>query len=236
MTLLLFDIDGTLTATAGSDVKCYPQAFERTFGFPLPSCDWHDYTHATDRCIVNESLEQHRGAAATLEELARFEQVLLDVQQAEHRAHPEDITEIPGACRIIERIARENGYQTGVATGGMRASALFKLAQIGIDAEDLPGGFANDALARADILKCAIRRAGVSPDDVIYLGDALWDVQTCAALSMRFVGITYESSEARLRAAGATQCLHSYEDQAAFLSAVREATPPCPTAGPVGAG
>ena len=43
VTLVLFDIDGTLTATSAVDAQCYAAAFYRTFGFPLPTTDWDVY-------------------------------------------------------------------------------------------------------------------------------------------------------------------------------------------------
>ena len=62
MTLILFDIDGTLTATSRCDADCYAAAFERTFSIPLPTTDWHAYKFVTDTGIITEVLETVRGA------------------------------------------------------------------------------------------------------------------------------------------------------------------------------
>ena len=226
MTFLLFDLDGTLTATGISDVKCYRLAFERAFGVPLPSADWHTFTHSTDACIVGESLERQRGSGASAAEMDRFEEILVGVQREEFASNPADIVEVPGARRIIEHVLAEPGFSCGVATGGMRASALFKLSAIGIDASVLPGGFANDGYSRVEILECAIRNAKASIENTVYFGDAVWDAYTCAEMGLRLVGITHEYCEDRLREAGASVFLNSFEDMDAFYDAVRNATVP----------
>lgn len=37
MILAVFDIDGTLTDTSKIDAACYVQAFQETFGIPMPA-------------------------------------------------------------------------------------------------------------------------------------------------------------------------------------------------------
>ena len=61
--LILFDIDGTLTATNAADAKCYSAAFEKTFRLPLPRTDWDVYEHCTDFAIAREVLVSSRGEA-----------------------------------------------------------------------------------------------------------------------------------------------------------------------------
>lgn len=225
MTLVLFDIDGTLTATNACDAKCYARAFQRVFGSPLPSTDWDVYTKVTDTGIIHEVLEQMRGDCATQREIDAFEQAFVEALEAEYAVNPEGFKEIPGAKAILEAIARR-GMRPCIATGGMRGSACYKLSRIGVDALALPSAFANDDTTREGIARCAIARADGDPHDVVYAGDGPWDVRTAANMDMRFIGIVGDAPEDRLLARGATVCLKDFLDQDAFFQAVNDATVP----------
>jgi phosphoglycolate phosphatase-like HAD superfamily hydrolase len=225
--LVLFDVDGTLTCTTDCDLKCYAATLEKVFGMPLPSHDWHDYRHVTDSGIICELLEANRGRAATPEEMAHFEEEFATALRAEYEADPRAFAAVPGAVALFEDLVGR-GMRVALASGGMRRTALFKLACAGIDGTRVPGAFANDALTREGIARCAIERAGGSldDDDVVYVGDGLWDVRTSASLGMRFIGITRESCPDRLSSGGATVCLEDYRDPEAFAVALRVATVP----------
>lgn len=232
MTLILFDIDGTLTATNAVDAKCYAAAFARIFGAPLPSTDWGAYAHSTDCGIIHEVLERRRGRPAGVEEIAAFEQAFVEELEAEYAANPRAFDEIPGARRILEAIAARPDMRAAIATGGMRASACYKLSKIGVNPAALPAAFANDGLARETIVRCAIARADGAANDLVYVGDGPWDVRTSATMGMRFIGIVGDASPDpdpnRLYGQGAAVCLESFTDQDAFFKAVCRATVPQP--------
>lgn len=227
MTLILFDIDGTLTATNCVDAKCYASAFAAIFGFALPTTDWDVYTHCTDRAILQETVEKQRGTSATPAEVDAFERRFVADLEAEYAVNPTGFAEIPGAKRILEAIAARDGFRAALATGGMRGSACYKMGRIGVDATAMPGGFANDALTREGIARCAIERANGHTTDIVYVGDGPWDARTSAAMGMRFIGITGDASAERLSAHGASMFLQDYSDQDAFFDAVRDAQVPC---------
>lgn len=220
VTLVLFDVDGTLTATGDSDMKCYAATFEKVFGTPLPSIDWHSYTHVTDSGVLGEVLEQMRGSFVTTYELEQFEEAFVRELEAEYSANPASFTEVPGARALLEMIASRDEFCAALATGCMKGSALFKLSKIGVDGTSMPGSFANDAFSREEIVEGAIKRANTDTGHIVYVGDSPWDVRTAAALKLGFVGITKESSPQELKAAGATVCLEDYSDPDAFLNAL----------------
>lgn len=226
MRLILFDIDGTLTATTEADNGCYDRAFLRAFGVPLPTTDWHAYTHVTDIGIVREVLEPLWGRAVTQSEIDAFESAYVDEIERSYEANPLGFVEVPGARALLEMLQRMQDTAIALATGGMRRTALFKLSRIGIDGARLAGGFANDAISRADIARIAAQRTGVQASDVVYVGDGMWDLLTSRELGMRYIGITRESNAQRLREAGATALLEDYSDPEAFFAAVNAATIP----------
>lgn len=226
MRAILFDIDGTLTATTNADNGCYEIAFEKCFGFPLPTSDWHCYKHVTDMAIVQETMENTGRPRASMDAIRQFEEIYERELARSFAEHPGGFIEVPGARRILDTLAATGGVVSALATGGMRRTALFKLRQIGVDGARMPGAFANDAISRADIARIAIQRTGVTPDDVVYIGDGVWDVTTAAELRMRFVGICRENARDRLAAAGATTILEDYSDERAVLDAIETAAVP----------
>lgn len=234
MTLILFDVDGTLTATNEVDAKCYATAFQRTFGRPLPTTDWDVYVFVTDTGIINEVLEAERGPRATAAEIASFERAFVEALQGEYAVNPGGFAEIPGARAVLDAIDARNGMQAVIATGGMRGSATYKLSRIGVEASTLPGGFSNDDDSREGVVRCAVTRAdgltgaNTATYDLAYVGDGPWDVRTSAAMGMRFIGISGDAPPERLYAEGASVCLENYLDQDAFFRAVDCARVPCP--------
>ncbi len=227
MRIILFDIDGTLTATTNADNGCYETAFARSFGFPLPTSDWHCYQHVTDMGIIQEVMKNTGRPPATMDAIDRFERIYESELAESFAQHPAGFIEIPGARRLLEALRKTEGVVAALSTGGMRRTALFKLRQIGVDGTAMQGAFANDAISRADIARMAIQRTGIAPTDIVYVGDGAWDVQTAAELGMRFVGVCREYSRDRLTAADATTILDNYENLDAALAAIESAGVPC---------
>jgi len=226
MQVILFDIDGTLTATTNADNGCYERAFKTAFGFPLPSTDWHEYQHVTDHGIVQEVMIKSALPPATAERLALFEDIYEQELADAYVRAPETFAEVPGARSILEFLSDRANTRIALATGGMRKTALFKLRQIGVDGSKMAGAFANDAISRADIARAALARTNAEPSDIVYVGDGAWDVATSAEIGMRFVGICREYSRERLIAAGATVILDNYRNPDTFLKALESATVP----------
>jgi beta-phosphoglucomutase-like phosphatase (HAD superfamily) len=56
--LIMFDIDGTLTATNDVDTECYARAMSEHLGVSVDS-EWSRYRHVTDSGIAGELLERH---------------------------------------------------------------------------------------------------------------------------------------------------------------------------------
>ncbi len=226
MRAILFDVDGTLVQTGEADGPCFAQAYRAVFGQAPSSVSWEDYAHVTDWGILDEALGAARGRSSTLAERRAFEGAYRDAWQQHYESDPSSCTEVPGAAALIEEIFADADVVCGVATGGTRAAAQFKLRSVGIDPERLPGAFANDAVTRTAIVRNAVRALGASPADVVYLGDGLWDVLTCRELGMSFVGVAAESSPEMLLAAGAQSVVRDFSDREAFWKAIGQATPP----------
>lgn len=228
MTLVLFDVDGTLTATNAVDANCFAAAFRKVFEFPLVTTDWSVYVHCTDTGIIDEALEGRLGRPALQEEFDAFERAFVEELERTFAGSPEKFAEVKGAKAVLEALSAHPDMQPALASGGMRGSAKYKLSRIGVDAKDFPGAFANDSRERAGIARCAIGRCrgGGADVDVVYVGDGPWDFRTSAEMGMRFIGISCDGGRERLSSLGPCTILEHYADQEAFFTAVRTATVP----------
>ena len=228
MNLLVFDVDGTLTATNEVDTRCFARAFLEAFGIALDA-SWHIYPHRTDSGIICHSFSQHFRRAPTAAELDLFRERFLILLESEWRADPRSFAAIAGARRAFTRIARQRNYALALATGGWRASALFKLEKGSVPMVGLPAAFADDATEREEIARIAIDRAifhyQQAFDRIILVGDSDCDVTTAARLGFGFVGIAADANDAVLRSAGAQFVLRDYADFVTFMRTVEIARP-----------
>ena len=94
---------------------------------------------------------------------------------------------VPGAPAFIEYLKADKNVTVSIATGGWKDSALLKLLSAGIDIGSIPMASGDDDISRVGIMRCALNRAGVTPDESVYFGDAIWDKMACEALGVRFV-------------------------------------------------
>ena len=65
---------------------------------------------------------------------------------------------------------------------------------------------AKESKPAPDILVACLEKLGISPEDAVFVGDAVWDVKAGAAIGVPVVGLTCGGiSEAELRDAGAAE-------------------------------
>jgi phosphoglycolate phosphatase-like HAD superfamily hydrolase len=220
--LVVFDVDGTLTATNEVDTRCFAQAFIEEFGTPIETA-WEKYPHRTDSGIISHNFVEHFGRAPRSAELERFRTRFMLLLDREWRAVPRAFAEGAGAGAALARLRRERRWALAIATGGWQISARFKLAKAGIEVTDIPAAFADDAEAREEIAQTAIARArdhyGYGFERIVLVGDSDCDVATAKQLQIPFIGIAL-SDATLLQNSGATHVLRSFEDFGLFANAL----------------
>ena len=101
---------------------------------------------------------------------------------------------------------------------------------IGIHPDSYSFASGSDTVARADIVRLAIRRAELkhtaSYARIVVVGDAPWDVQAAIEMQLPFVGIASGERAVRLRETGAMTVLPNYLDQQAVAQAFDNAQVP----------
>jgi beta-phosphoglucomutase-like phosphatase (HAD superfamily) len=208
MSIALFDIDGTLTASNEIDSICFADAFRDVFGIEIDT-NWDAYEHTTDRGIAAEALRRS-GRAATESALAlhrtRFIE-LLDQRMT-------SLDEIPGARAFLaELLARD--WRIALCTGAWSGSARLKLTRAGFDF-DLPLASCDDDISREAILRSGIALAGGTDEVIVSFGDAPWDVRAATNLGLPFIGIGGRS--------GTAEAFEDFRDARALLTTIDRIT------------
>jgi len=225
--LVVFDVDGTLTRTAGTgaDFVCYARALAEVWGITTTREECNEVRHVTDRGTAEELVARRLGRTIGPEDLVplhtRFMELLAD-------ALPDDpaTLAVPGAAAILDHL-RAAGHGVAIATGAWEASARLKLTRAGIPLDGIPLAACDQHPAREAIMYHAIARAGGRERHgrVVYVGDAPWDVRATRRMGLPLVGLDYGGS-GRLDAHGVSVVLRDYTDVDAVLRALADARPP----------
>ena len=186
LTLVLFDIDGTLIRGAGEGRGAMVQAATELFG-RADMFDSLSFAGAVDDQIVYRALEQV-GIPPTPRRIGRLKARYV-------RRLRSGFSEVrgqlcPGASAAIQAMA-ERG-EVGIVTGNWRPSAKVKLEAHGLSGHfpEAIGAFGGDAFYRDDLLPIAVRRArrrwgGI--DRVLMIGDTPADI-SCARAGQAQMG------------------------------------------------
>ncbi|MBN1356586.1 HAD family hydrolase [bacterium] len=186
--LVLFDVDGTLTGRKNSAASLKQIVFSRCIEtvYGIPEINYMNYPvyGQTDRGILylvlsREGLDRESIVSRELDFVK-----LLSEQYGRMAAsgHPE-YHALPGVRSALEVL---NAYPHGLATGNLELIARHKLLQAGLDGFFSFGGFGEDGIDRAGIIRAAIEKSGVFPGaDIVLFGDTPNDIISGRAAGCR---------------------------------------------------
>lgn len=231
MTLVIFDIDGTLVQTNRVDSECYQRAMADEFGITDIDSNWLNYRYSTDSGIVQEIFERKFDRLPAKDELRRLQHAFVELLRRAHKRDPACFRQVPGAAELLAQLAQQEATSVAISTGGWRLSAMMKLSTASISADNIPASFADDALEREELIRLAIHRARETGDRpnfsrCVYVGDRAWDVVAARRLEMPFIGVGVDGTADELRAAGATIVLTDFRDAGGFVELLAHARPP----------
>ena len=223
-TFVLFDIDGTLLYSEKVDSRCFATSYEAIFGRAFPTIDWTKFAEVTDHVIFRTAFHDHFSRFPTEEERIVFEDHYLAALNSSRAAKPEEFREVPGAARIWQQLEADERFISGIATGGWRRPAAIKLAHVGIPAEQPFAGYANGKFSRVEILSEAIdlARAAHTIDQIIYVGDAVWDVTTTQKMGLPLIGVRRKGDHETLRRLGVERIITDFTPAQAFFNHLDE--------------
>lgn len=182
MTVLLWDIDGTLLSTARAGVYALEAAAREVCGEEV-DLQAMKTAGLTDSEIAAAVIEAHRGEPAAVADVERF----LDVYGRE----------LPGALprRDGEVFPNVREILAGVdarhllLTGNIEAGAYAKLRHYGLADHFEGGAFCRPGDDRPAIARRAAVLAGAAPDDMLVIGDTPHDVSCAQAIGVRTLAV-----------------------------------------------
>lgn len=194
MNLILFDIDGTLTQTTHIDSTCFVQAVKDILKTDDFNKDWASYRYSTDSGLLKEIYESILQREPTLHELHHTQARFITYLNQAWSTNPSVIAPVPGADKLFQQISSLTDWHIGIATGGWKKTALFKLDSAHIPHTNIPKSYANDHIERTEIIKTTIKQAQIlnhieQYQHIIYVGDRFWDERAAMQLGINFIGI-----------------------------------------------
>ena len=203
---VVLDVDGTLMDTNYLHTEAWARAFEEV-GQRAPRVDVHKQIGKGSDKLIPEFVE---GDDATQKADDLHGELYMQMQE---HGFP-----LPGARELIASLA-ERGYDVWFVTSAKPEELEHYMGLL--ETEGKLKGVVNssdveESKPAPDIFEEALRRAGVSADETVAVGDSIWDVQAANAASIRTVGVLSGGAydEEDLKEAGAEAV---YEDCAALL-------------------
>src|SRR5206468_2061783 len=130
VTVVLFDIDGTLLTTAGAARAAFTRALSEAAGRPI-SPDGYSFSGRTDPQIARDILARNGVEGAALE-AAIPESIGLYLLYFAQRPSLEKARLLPGVPDLLKALASRPGARTALLTGNVEQGARLKLGAFGI--------------------------------------------------------------------------------------------------------
>jgi phosphoglycolate phosphatase len=185
----LFDVDGTLLLTEGAAREAFACAVRDHLGV---ADDLQDIGFAgrIEPLILADVLRKH-GRSLGQEEEARFWDLVFGHMR--RLLAPGRGRMMSGVTELLDAIAAEPGWVSGLLTGNMTQMARIKLGHFGLRDRFAFGGYGEmapdrDALARALVRRVG-RDYGVPPWRCIVVGDTEHDVACARAAGARAIAV-----------------------------------------------
>jgi HAD superfamily hydrolase (TIGR01509 family) len=208
---VLFDVDGTLVDTTYLHTVAWWESF-RDAGHDVPMASIHRSIGMGSDKLLDHLLGAERDKDG--------DDALRNGHKDRYKKWWSQLRPLPGAADLV-RACAARGQKVGLASSAdpEELTAL----RAALDADDAIAAATSAGDARAtkpepDIIEVALRRLGLAADQVVFVGDSVWDVAACAKLSIACVGLTCGgTSRGELAGAGAVAV---YKDPADLLAAL----------------
>ena len=225
MTLLLFDIDGTLVSTGLAGGDAMGRAFEEIHGVP-DAFAGIEMSGKTDPAILREAWEA-AGIEADKRDLQAFHECYVrhlkdTLSEPERERHLK-----PGLPGLLDAVVRRKEVVLGLLTGNFVTGAQLKLESFGVLHYFRIGAYGSDNEDRKALVPVAQLRARqfcvtyVAPERTFVIGDTPRDIECAKAHDVKSVAVaTGNYSLDDLQAHQPDLCFADLGDQEAVLQAL----------------
>jgi phosphoglycolate phosphatase-like HAD superfamily hydrolase len=226
LSLVLFDIDGTLLLTGGAGVRAMTRAFEATFGI-RDAFDGISVAGRTDTYLLSQAL-QRSNTADSPENHERFRRAYVDLLAGEilQPGHGRRGL-MPGVDALLVAMHQRQELHIALLTGNYEHAARIKLGHFNVGEYFAWGVFGEESADRNELGRIAITRAQERSVPVraraqaVVIGDTPHDVECAHAAGMRALAVATGSySVSELEATGADVVLPDLSDVDGVLAFV----------------
>ena len=225
MTLLLFDIDGTLVSTGLAGGDAMGRAFEEIHGV-ADAFAGIEMSGKTDPAILREAWEG-AGIAEAERDLQAFHDCYVGHLKDTLSESDRDRHLKPGLPGLLDAVARQSDVVLGLLTGNFVTGAQLKLESFGVLHYFRVGAYGSDNEDRKALVPVARLRARqfcvtyIAPERTFVIGDTPRDIECAKAHDVKAVAVaTGNYSMDDLRAHQPDLCFADLGDQRAVLEAL----------------
>jgi phosphoglycolate phosphatase-like HAD superfamily hydrolase len=195
VTVVLFDIDGTLLTTAGAARAAFTRALSEAAGRPI-SPDGYSFSGRTDPQIARDILASHGVAGGALE-AAIPESIRLYLSYFAANRGLDKACLLPGVPELLKALASRANTRTALLTGNVEQGARLKLGHFGITGyfDFSLSCFGSDDADRYRLPALALERARlrlgheVGGRQLVLVGDSEHDVLCGRSIGARSVAV-----------------------------------------------
>jgi len=197
---VLLDADGTLVDSNYLHVDAWSRALSEV-GHPVDSWRIHRCIGMGSELLVQELLGD---AAPTLGDRAR------EIHSDLYGRTADRLRRLDGVAELV-RALRERGQRVVVSTSASPSELEHIKEVLDVDVDGITASAdVEDPKPAPDLVQAALDEAGVPADRAVFVGDSVWDVQSCARAGVPCVGVlTGGISAGELTDAGAVAVYRS---------------------------
>lgn len=228
MKLIVFDIDGTLTDTAGIDDYFFKKAFKELYNIDISDETWKKYqimTRGSDSGMAAEILRQEVNILPEPAEIKKLKSRFFKYLHKDALENPENFNPVACSPKLFNELKKRRNFCLAIATGCWKESALIKLKSAGIDSSYIPLSNADTFFTKLDIVKESIveskRIYKTEFKSIVYIGDSQWDYKVAREIGIGFIGIDSKSN-GNLLSLGVKYVLSDFCDMSAFFELLKE--------------
>jgi HAD superfamily hydrolase (TIGR01509 family) len=208
---VLFDVDGTLVDTSYLHTVAWWEAL-RENGHVVPMRVIHRAIGMGSDRILDALLGEDRDTGD--------DDTLRAAHSALYALYYERLEPLPGARDLLRECAKRGLKVVLASSASERDLTALRAA---LDCDDVIDAATDSSDADAtkpapDLVRAALDRCGLTPDRVVYVGDAVWDVESSSQLGIPCIGLTSGGLAAcELHDAGAVETYGNPADLLASL-------------------
>jgi phosphoglycolate phosphatase len=224
LSLVFFDIDGTLLLTGGAGVRAMTRAFEATFGI-ANAFEGLPIAGRTDTYLLSQAL-QRSNLPDSPKNHALFQAAYVTVL-AEEILRPGHGRRglMPGVRELLAAMRQHHALHIALLTGNYERAAQIKLGHFNVADHFEWGVFGEESADRNELGRIAMMRAAErsvpakARAQAVVIGDTPHDIECAHAAGVKAFGVATGSySVAELDAAGADVVLADLSDVESVLA------------------